>query len=81
MDTTNDSACGTTWRSAGAATTLAQSGLANGTYYWQVRAQNAGGTTEADGGTWWSFTVGGAPPPAAFGKRRRRTARPASGAR
>jgi len=66
VDTTNDSACGTTWQSAGTATTLAQSGLANGLYYWQVRAQNGGGTTDADGGTWWAFTVGAAGP--VFGK-------------
>ena len=25
------------------------------TYYWQVRARNGGGTTDANGGTWWSF--------------------------
>ena len=28
------------------------------TYYWQIRARNAGGTTEADSGTWWTFTTG-----------------------
>ena len=39
----------------GAATTLAQSGLANGLDHWQVRAQNGGGTTDADGGTWWTL--------------------------
>lgn len=27
------------------------------TYYWQVRAMNALGTVEADGGAWFSFTV------------------------
>jgi hypothetical protein len=27
------------------------------TYYWQVRASNADGVTDADGGTWRSFTV------------------------
>jgi hypothetical protein len=57
LDTTNDNACGAAWQSAGTATTLAQSGLAAGTYYWQVRAQNAAGTTDANGGTWWTFTV------------------------
>jgi hypothetical protein len=62
LDTTNDNACSTTWQSAGSATTLAQSGLVNGVYYWQVRAQNAAGTTDADGGTWWSFRVGPVPP-------------------
>ena len=62
VDTTNDNACGTTWQSAGTATTLALGGLANGLYYWQARAQNSAGTTDADGGTWWSFRVGPAPP-------------------
>jgi hypothetical protein len=76
VDTTNDGACGTAWQSAGTATSLAQSGLAAGTYYWQVRAQNAGGTTDANGGAWWSFAVAGAAqPPAAFAK-----ASPANGA-
>jgi uncharacterized repeat protein (TIGR01451 family) len=40
------------------------------TYWWQVRAVNAGGQTQADGGQWWYFTTAptsGAP--AAFGKR------------
>jgi len=27
----------------------------NKTYYWQVRAVNANGVTDANGGTWWSF--------------------------
>jgi hypothetical protein len=67
-DTTNDSACGASWGSVGAATSSALSGLASGTYYWQVRAVNATGTTSADGGTWWAFTVAGATPPAAFAK-------------
>ena len=34
------------------------SGLSSGsTYYWQVRARNTDGTTEANAGTWWSFTT------------------------
>jgi hypothetical protein len=40
------------------------------TYWWQVRAVNAGGQTQANGGQWWYFTTAptsGAP--AAFGKR------------
>ena len=33
-------------------------GLTAGTtYFWQVRARNGAGTTEANGGTWWSFTT------------------------
>ena len=67
-DTTNDGACAGSWVSAGTATSSALSSLAAGTYYWQVRAQNATGTTDADGGTWWAFTVAGSTPPAAFAK-------------
>jgi len=55
-DTTNNATCDGTWQSAGTATSLPVSGLAPGTYSWQVRANG----TEADTGTWWSFTV--APP-------------------
>ncbi len=68
-DTTNDSAC-STWTSNGASTSKALSGLSNGTtYYWHVRAVNAGGTTYADGAstTFWSFATLPAAP-AAFGK-------------
>ena len=64
VDTTNDGVCSTTWESAGTATVSARNGLSAGTYYWQVLAQNAGGTTAANGGTWWSFTVGDSPAPA-----------------
>jgi hypothetical protein len=58
-DTTNDNACGT-WTSTGASTSVALSGLAQGTtYYWHVRATNSGGTTYADAGAaaFWSFTA------------------------
>jgi hypothetical protein len=34
------------------------------TYYWQVRAKNAGGSTEANAGTWWSFKTKEAAGPA-----------------
>ena len=48
----------TKWNSVGSDTSVTLSGLApNYTYYWQVRAVDSGGTTEADGGTWWSFTT------------------------
>jgi alpha-tubulin suppressor-like RCC1 family protein len=40
------------------ATSYNLSGLALGTtYWWQVRAINAGGETAADGGIWWQFTT------------------------
>jgi hypothetical protein len=57
-DTTDDGACGTSWTGAGTSTSVSLSGLSFGrTYYWQVRAVNAGGKTLANGGTWWSFTT------------------------
>ena len=66
-DTTNDSSCSGTWQSAGAGTSAVLNSLAlSTTYYWQMRAVNAIGFTEADGGTWWSFTTGATP--VAFGK-------------
>jgi hypothetical protein len=46
------------WINAGAETTVAVKGLKYNTkYYWQVRAVTDTGTTEADGGTWWTFTT------------------------
>jgi len=52
----------TKWNPVGSDTSVTLSGLApNYTYYWQVRAVNAGGTTEADAGTWWSFTTTATP--------------------
>ena len=58
VDTTNDNSCDTTWTST-ASTSAALSGLsATTTYWWEVRARNATGTTDADSGTWWAFTTG-----------------------
>ena len=72
LDTTNDGVCGGAWTSTGTNAFVALSGLTGGTtYYWHVRAVNAGGTTYADANTWWSFTT----QPGAFGK-----ATPANGA-
>ncbi len=56
LDTTANDACDTNWVSRGTNLGVDLSGLAeNTTYYWQVRAINAQGTTYADGGGWWSF--------------------------
>jgi hypothetical protein len=55
FDTTNPCSI---WTDNGTATSKALSGLSlSTTYYWQVRARNAAGTTYADGGTGWSFTT------------------------
>ena len=56
-DTSDDNAC-SSWTSTGTARTAAVSGLApRTTYYWQVRARNAQGTTMANAGAWWKFTT------------------------
>jgi hypothetical protein len=62
IDTSNNSACDVPWASTAANTSVGLNGLTPTTsYYWQVRANNASGTTNADGGTWWSFTIAGSP--------------------
>lgn len=70
-DTTNDNSC-TGWTSTGTATSIALSGLSEGTtYYWQVRSNNTGGTTYANGTAtaFWSFTtLTTVTPPGAFDK-------------
>jgi hypothetical protein len=68
-DTSNDDDC-TGWSSTGTATSIALSGLSDGTtYYWQVRANNTGGITYANGSetAYWSFTtLTTVTPPGAF---------------
>ena len=58
-DKTNNNLCDNNiWYNVGNVTNAELSGLAlNTTYYWQVRAIGALGTTYADGGAWWSFTT------------------------
>ena len=58
-DTTNNNGCDNNlWHNVGNVTTAEISGLAlNTTYYWQVQAIGATGTTYGDGGAWWSFTT------------------------
>jgi hypothetical protein len=47
----------TNWKSTGTARTVTVTGLAkNKTYFWQVRAKNAGGTTLSNT-TFWKFTT------------------------
>ena len=56
LDTTNDAACTTSWIST-PDTAVIVNMVGNTTYFWQVRARNAAGTTDANGGTWWSFST------------------------
>ncbi len=59
-DTSNDNAC-TNWASTGTNSQINITNLSqNTTYYWQVRANNALGTTYANGSAnaFWSFTTG-----------------------
>ena len=58
LDTVNNGSCDASWISTGVTPGASLSGLGNNdAYYWQVRAANPGGTTYADGGTWWRFTA------------------------
>jgi hypothetical protein len=59
VDTIHNNACDTAWSSAGGSLGAAVGGMAAATtYYWQVRGVNASGSTQADGGAWWSFRPG-----------------------
>lgn len=56
-DTTNNASCDTGWISTGNNGAVI-SGLNTGTtYWWQVRARNSFGVTEADNSAWWSFAT------------------------
>jgi hypothetical protein len=66
-DTNPNSTCDTSWTSTNQLTASLGGLSYNTVYYWQVRAVNANGNTQADGGDWWSFTTQLAPP-GAFGK-------------
>jgi len=71
IDTTNDNACTApaVWTTTGTLRTAPLTGLANSTtYYWQARARNTSGTTDANTGTWWSFTTAAPAVPGAFTK-------------
>ena len=58
IDTVDNSVCDTSWFTTTQGFGAGVSGLTAGaTYFWQARARNAGGTTEANGGTWWSVTT------------------------
>jgi len=58
-DTTNNNVCDGSWISNGANTSVAINGLNTLTdYYWQVKAINSFGETEADDNQWFMFTTG-----------------------
>ena len=58
IDTINNNTCDGTWTTTGTNRSIVPPGLLNATtYYWQVRALNIAGTTEANGTTWWAFTT------------------------
>jgi hypothetical protein len=62
VDTIINTTCDTNWVSTGTSTFVSLvGGLAPSTYYWQARATNALGFTDANSGTWWSFTVAAGP--------------------
>ncbi len=61
-NTTGSSCANNAWITTGSTLTATLSGLSgSATYYWQVRARNLAGTTDADASTWWSFTTVNAP--------------------
>jgi|GEM_PF-3264269 len=57
-DTLDNNACDGGWNNVGNTTSANLGGLNNGaTYYWQVRAKNNNGVTDANTGAWWRFTT------------------------
>lgn len=59
IDNIDNDNCNDKWVSTGGQISVTVSGLAYETaYYWQVRAVNGEGLTEADLEDWWSFTTG-----------------------
>ena len=57
VDGSNNATCDATWVSTTALSATLTTLSASTTYYWQVRARNATGTTDANAGTWWSFSL------------------------
>jgi uncharacterized protein YcfL len=56
-DPINDNQCNSIWNSVPTTSVDISNLGTNTTYYWQVRALNAAGTTEADASNWRSFTT------------------------
>jgi hypothetical protein len=58
LDTTNNNGCDSGWVTAGTATSVQRNDLGpHTTYYWQVRARNSVGTTDANGSAWWKLST------------------------
>jgi len=53
----NDNVCNTSWYAVGTARSVKATVNGRVTYYWQVRAVNAAGTTLANNGLWWRVAV------------------------
>ncbi len=68
IDTSNDAVCDTGWVATSATSVSLANLFFETTYYWQVRAVNSFGSTEADDGSWWSFTTEDYQVPASFDK-------------
>lgn len=68
LDQVSGSSCETSWVNVGTATAVAVATTQTGVSYWQVRAVNSNGNTEANSGAWWSFTVQAGSLPGAFAK-------------
>jgi len=55
-DLTNNDTCDGAWASTSGLSAQATAIIAGATYYWQVRAVNDYGTTQANSGVWWRFS-------------------------
>jgi len=59
IDTTDNSTCDASWVTTTSLSAALTPLAAGATFFWQVRARNATGTTDADGGTWWRVATTG----------------------
>ena len=55
IDTIDDNSCNTSWVPTSSLSVSSAQLMANTIYYWQVKALNAYGETNADAGIWWNF--------------------------
>lgn len=56
VDTIDNDTCDGTWTSISGTSASTNLGRRT-THYWQVRAVNDAGATDANAGSWWSFTT------------------------